>query len=130
MSLQPNVSEDDTLESMLLWRLKDVAGFQLFRFRRRRRTGGSRQQEDEGGRFGATCLPGAPCGRFPGAGCWGQGGRQGFGPGWMPPGAEVPGAEVDRADGSELLVPMVRDAIRSIDVAARRIDVDMGFLAG
>jgi 16S rRNA processing protein RimM len=38
--------------------------------------------------------------------------------------------EVDRADGSELLVPMVRDAIRSIDVAARRIDVDMGFLAG
>jgi 16S rRNA processing protein RimM len=38
--------------------------------------------------------------------------------------------EVDRADGSELLVPMVRDAIRSIDVVARRIDVDMGFLAG
>ena len=38
--------------------------------------------------------------------------------------------EVDRADGSELLVPMVRDAIRSIDVAARRIDVDMVFLAG
>src|SRR5690349_13669083 len=38
--------------------------------------------------------------------------------------------EVDRADGSELLVPMVRDAIRSIDVVARRIDVDMEFLAG
>jgi 16S rRNA processing protein RimM len=38
--------------------------------------------------------------------------------------------EVDRPDGSELLVPMVRDAIRSIDVQARRIDVDMGFLAG
>jgi 16S rRNA processing protein RimM len=38
--------------------------------------------------------------------------------------------EVDRPDGSELLVPMVRDAIRSIDVAARRIDVDMEFLAG
>jgi 16S rRNA processing protein RimM len=28
----------------------------------------------------------------------------------------------------ELLIPMVRDAIRSIDVDARRIDVDMGFL--
>ena len=38
--------------------------------------------------------------------------------------------EVDRPDGSEVLVPMVRDAIRSIDVQARRIDVDMGFLAG
>ena len=28
----------------------------------------------------------------------------------------------------ELLIPMVRDAIRSIDVEARRIDVDMGFV--
>jgi 16S rRNA processing protein RimM len=28
----------------------------------------------------------------------------------------------------ELLIPMVRDAIRSIDVAARRIDVDMAFV--
>ena len=28
----------------------------------------------------------------------------------------------------DLLVPMVRDAIRSIDLEARRIDVDMGFL--
>jgi len=36
--------------------------------------------------------------------------------------------EVDRPDGSELLVPMVRDCIRSIDLAARRIDVDMDFL--
>jgi 16S rRNA processing protein RimM len=27
-----------------------------------------------------------------------------------------------------LLIPMVRDAIRSIDVDARRIDVDMGFM--
>jgi 16S rRNA processing protein RimM len=36
--------------------------------------------------------------------------------------------EVDRPDGSELLVPLVRDAIRSIDVTARRIDVDLGFL--
>jgi 16S rRNA processing protein RimM len=28
----------------------------------------------------------------------------------------------------ELLIPMVRDAIRSIDLEARRIDVDMGFV--
>ena len=28
----------------------------------------------------------------------------------------------------ELLVPMVRDAVREIDVAARRIDVDLDFL--
>jgi 16S rRNA processing protein RimM len=35
--------------------------------------------------------------------------------------------EVDAGD-RELLVPMVRDAIRSIDVAARRIDVDLAFL--
>ena len=36
--------------------------------------------------------------------------------------------EVERPGGGELLVPLVRDAIRSIDVAARRIDVDLGFL--
>ena len=36
--------------------------------------------------------------------------------------------EVVRADGGELLVPMVRDAIRSVDVGARRIDVDLGFV--
>jgi 16S rRNA processing protein RimM len=37
--------------------------------------------------------------------------------------------EVVRSDGGgDLLVPMVRDAIRSIDVAARRIDVDLAFL--
>jgi 16S rRNA processing protein RimM len=36
--------------------------------------------------------------------------------------------EVERADGGELLVPLVRDAVRSIDVDARRIDVDVGFL--
>ena len=34
-----------------------------------------------------------------------------------------------RADGGpDLLVPMVHDAIRSVDVAARRIDVDLAFL--
>ena len=36
--------------------------------------------------------------------------------------------EVDRPDGSELLVPLVRDCIRSIDVEARRIDIDLEFL--
>jgi 16S rRNA processing protein RimM len=36
--------------------------------------------------------------------------------------------EVERPDGGELLVPMVRDAVRSVDVAARRIDVDLAFL--
>jgi 16S rRNA processing protein RimM len=36
--------------------------------------------------------------------------------------------EVDRPDGSELLVPLVRDCVRSIDVPARTIDVDLGFL--
>jgi 16S rRNA processing protein RimM len=38
--------------------------------------------------------------------------------------------EVDRPDGAELLVPMVRDAVRSIDLEARRIDIDLGFLEG
>jgi len=36
--------------------------------------------------------------------------------------------EVRRGDGRELLVPMVRDAIRRIDVDARRIEVDLAFL--
>jgi 16S rRNA processing protein RimM len=36
--------------------------------------------------------------------------------------------EVVLPDGSELLVPMVRDAIRSVDMTARRIDVDLSFL--
>jgi 16S rRNA processing protein RimM len=31
-------------------------------------------------------------------------------------------------DGDELLVPMGRDAIRSVDVGGRRIDVDLAFL--
>lgn len=36
----------------------------------------------------------------------------------------------ERADGraGELLVPMVRDAIRQVDVDRRRIDIDMSFL--
>jgi 16S rRNA processing protein RimM len=36
--------------------------------------------------------------------------------------------EVQRADGGELLVPLVRDAVRSVDVAGRRIDVNLEFL--
>ena len=37
--------------------------------------------------------------------------------------------EVTRASGGEdLLVPLVRDAVRSVDSAARRIDVDLRFL--
>jgi 16S rRNA processing protein RimM len=38
--------------------------------------------------------------------------------------------EVACADGDELLVPLVRDAIRSVDIGARRIEVDMGFVEG
>jgi 16S rRNA processing protein RimM len=36
--------------------------------------------------------------------------------------------EVLREDGRELLVPMVKDAIRRVDVSARRIDIDLDFL--
>jgi 16S rRNA processing protein RimM len=36
--------------------------------------------------------------------------------------------EVARAKGEELLVPLVRDAVRSVDVEARVIDVDLRFL--
>jgi 16S rRNA processing protein RimM len=36
--------------------------------------------------------------------------------------------EVTRANGSPLLVPMVRDAIRAIDVESGVIDVDLEFL--
>jgi 16S rRNA processing protein RimM len=35
---------------------------------------------------------------------------------------------VERPGGEELLVPLVRDAVRDVDVAARRIDVDLEFL--
>lgn len=36
--------------------------------------------------------------------------------------------EVARDDGGELLVPLIRDAVRAVDVQARRIDVDLAFL--
>ena len=36
--------------------------------------------------------------------------------------------EVERDGAPDLLVPLVRDAVRSVDVPARRIDVDSAFL--
>ena len=36
--------------------------------------------------------------------------------------------EVERPGAPDLLVPLVHDAVRSIDVAARRIDIDLAFL--
>ncbi len=36
--------------------------------------------------------------------------------------------EVARPDGSELLVPMVRDAIRRVDIAAGEIEINLAFL--
>jgi ribosomal 30S subunit maturation factor RimM len=36
--------------------------------------------------------------------------------------------EVARDGGGDLLVPMVSDAVRAVDVGARRIDVDLAFL--
>jgi len=36
--------------------------------------------------------------------------------------------EVTRREGGELLVPMVKDALRSVDVAARRVEIDLDFL--
>jgi 16S rRNA processing protein RimM len=36
--------------------------------------------------------------------------------------------EVSREDGRELLVPLVRDAVRGVDVPNRRIDVNMEFV--
>ena len=36
--------------------------------------------------------------------------------------------EVERADGGELLVPLVTDAVRAVDLDLRTIDVDLRFL--
>jgi 16S rRNA processing protein RimM len=36
--------------------------------------------------------------------------------------------EVERSGAPDLLVPMVRDAIRTVDTAARRVDVSLEFL--
>ena len=38
--------------------------------------------------------------------------------------------EVTRPDGTELLVPMVSDAIRSVDVDQRKIEVNLAFVGG
>jgi 16S rRNA processing protein RimM len=35
---------------------------------------------------------------------------------------------VERPQREELLVPLIRDAVREVDVAGRRIDVDLAFL--
>jgi 16S rRNA processing protein RimM len=36
--------------------------------------------------------------------------------------------EVERPNGPDLLVPLIRDAVRAVDLDARRIDVDLAFL--
>jgi len=36
--------------------------------------------------------------------------------------------EVDRAEGGELLVPLVTDAVREVDLERRTIDIDLHFL--
>jgi len=36
--------------------------------------------------------------------------------------------EVDRGEGGELLVPLIGDAVRSVDLEGRVIDVDLAFL--
>ncbi len=36
--------------------------------------------------------------------------------------------EVERPDGTELLVPMVADAVRELDMEGRRVDIDLRFL--
>lgn len=36
--------------------------------------------------------------------------------------------EISREQGSALLVPMVKDAIRNVDMRLRRIDIDLGFV--
>jgi ribosomal 30S subunit maturation factor RimM len=44
---------------------------------------------------------------------------------------ELPSCEVlqvERASGGELLVPLVSDAVREVDVARRQIDIDLKFL--
>jgi 16S rRNA processing protein RimM len=38
--------------------------------------------------------------------------------------------EVSRDEGGAVLVPLVRDAVRSVDVEGRRVDVDMAFVEG
>jgi len=44
------------------------------------------------------------------------------------PSCEVLEVVRSKGAGGELLVPLIRDAVRSVDVDARRIDVDLAFL--
>lgn len=44
------------------------------------------------------------------------------------PSCEVLEVTRPRGAGGELLVPLIRDAVRSVDVEAKRIDVDLAFL--
>jgi 16S rRNA processing protein RimM len=36
--------------------------------------------------------------------------------------------EVARSDGEDLLVPLIRDAVRRVDIERREIDIDLAFL--
>jgi hypothetical protein len=36
--------------------------------------------------------------------------------------------DIEDPSGAQVLVPLVADAVRSIDLAGRTIDVDMGFV--
>ena len=36
--------------------------------------------------------------------------------------------EVERSDGGDLLVPLVTDAVREVDLDRRAIDIDLEFL--
>jgi len=44
------------------------------------------------------------------------------------PSCEVLEVARPKGSGGDLLVPLIRDAVRSVDVTARRIDVDLAFL--
>ena len=51
--------------------------------------------------------------------------------GWVTRLMALPSCEaldVTRPDGRELLVPLVRDAVRSVDLVARRVDIDLEYL--
>ena len=51
--------------------------------------------------------------------------------GWVKRLVELPSCEmleVEREGGGELLVPLVVDAVREVDLDRRRIDIDLGFL--
>ena len=45
-----------------------------------------------------------------------------------PPAEKERGAPAPAAGGEDFLVPLVRDAVRSVDVEAKVVDVDVAFL--